>query len=470
MAGSQQLDDATEISSAELKELTPKRASAAPASFPKSTADLQPMLEALRLKAMPSFNQAASFVREQVATAGLRLQQDTLFSTLEDFERVDPDAKRIVVIGVTGAGKSTVLNCMGGWGFVQKPPDYEFEWQEKDGVSPLFEARADCDSCTKKTSFANLSFLGDAERPVVAVDTPGHDDPAGAEIENKEAREKLGEMAADLHNKMKALGHIHAILVLHNDVHSNRLNPATYTVLKMIGEKFAKAEASCWKHVVVAYSKCNAHETSWRSGLAKKKKDLQAEIRSKVEMCDHDVPVIALGGGSIDPAPPVATEVDSSDGFEALWRFVQEAAPLDTSTLQPFEGADVKWQKIIDAKDEVRPEGAAYYLPSCSPLLRPLTPPVVTPPSPHPHPTLTLPSPHPLPTLPPPSPEPPLTPSSLASPLTRSSLASPLTRSSLASPLAGRAACQGRDDLGGRHVQADAAARRHVLARRPAQP
>ena len=62
--------------------------------------------------------------------------------------------------------------------------------------------------------------------------------------------------------------------------------------------------------MVVAYSKCNAHETSWRSGLAKKKKDLQAEIRSKVEMCDHDVPVIALGGGSIDPAPPVATEVE----------------------------------------------------------------------------------------------------------------------------------------------------------------
>ena len=43
--------------------------------------------------------------------------------------------------------------------------------------------------------------------------------------------------------------------------------------------------------------------------------------------------------------------MDSSDGFEALWRFVQEAAPLDTSTLQPFEGADVKWQKIIDAKE-----------------------------------------------------------------------------------------------------------------------
>ena len=218
MAGSPAKEDATEISSAELKDLAPKRAATAPASFPTSAAELRPMLESLREKALPSFNQATSFMREQVASAGLRLQQDTVFSTLEDFERVDPDAKRVVVIGVTGAGKSTVLNCMGGWNFVQKPPDYEFEWQEKDGVDALFEARADCDSCTKKTSFANLAFMGDSERAVVAVDTPGHDDPAGAEIENKEAREKLGEMAADLHNKMKALGHIHAILVLHNDV------------------------------------------------------------------------------------------------------------------------------------------------------------------------------------------------------------------------------------------------------------
>ena len=39
-------------------------------------------------------------------------------------------------------------------------------------------------------------------------------------------------------------------------------------------------QVSCWKHVVVGYSKCNAHETSWRSGLAKKKKDLQAERRT----------------------------------------------------------------------------------------------------------------------------------------------------------------------------------------------
>ena len=73
MAGSPTKEDATEISSAELKDLAPKRAATAPASFPTSAAELQPMLESLRLKALPSFNQATSFMREQVASAGLRL-------------------------------------------------------------------------------------------------------------------------------------------------------------------------------------------------------------------------------------------------------------------------------------------------------------------------------------------------------------------------------------------------------------
>ena len=47
----------------------------------------------------------------------------------------------------------------------------------------------------------------------------------------------------------------------------------------MVSEKFAKAETSVWKNVVVAYSKCNAHETSWRSELASKKAKMQASAQ-----------------------------------------------------------------------------------------------------------------------------------------------------------------------------------------------
>ena len=44
-----------------------------------------------------------------------------------------------------------------------------------------------------------------------------------------------------------------------------------------------------------------------------------------------DLPVVALGGGEIDPAPP---SHDEADGIEAVWQFVEEASALDTSSLQ----------------------------------------------------------------------------------------------------------------------------------------
>ena len=75
---------------------------------------------------------------------------------------------------------------------------------------------------------------------------------------------------------------------------------------------------------------------------------MQATIREKLASCDIDVPVLALGGGTIDPKPPSA---EMTDDFEELWEFVCAAQPLDTTRIQPFEGADVKWQKIIDAKE-----------------------------------------------------------------------------------------------------------------------
>ena len=301
-----------------------------------------------------------------------RSAKDKLYSTLEDFTRTDPSTKRLVVIGCCGSGKSTLLNVLAGWRYVQsKETDYQFLWQKKkrtvgegenalvEELDPLFQSAASSDSVTKKSSFANISYRGQADRELIVMDTPGHDDPAGNEIDSKEARDALGEMAADLHNKLKALGHVNTILVLHNDVISNRLNPATYQILKMVDEKFKKAGGSVWKHVVIGYSKCNAFETSWRSGLEGKKASLKKAIRDKIQACDVDVPVLTLGGGDIEPAPP---SHDEADGLELLWEHLESSGPLDTSQLQPFEGADVKWQKLIDARDEAEQKAKAAVL------------------------------------------------------------------------------------------------------------
>ena len=50
--------------------------------------------------------------------------------------------------------------------------------------------QAGSESCTKKTSYANLSWFGDRGKPFTAIDTPGHDDPDGADIDSPEARER----------------------------------------------------------------------------------------------------------------------------------------------------------------------------------------------------------------------------------------------------------------------------------------
>jgi len=299
-------------------------------------------------------------------TTARRNKFDEIYTTLEDFMRTDPSRKRLVVIGCTGSGKSTLLNVLAGWRFVQsKDTDYEFKWKPKprgeEMLDPIFKSESSSESVTKVTAFANVHLRGDGDRELVVVDTPGHDDPAGCNLDEQAARDTLGELAADLHNKLKALGHVHAILVLHNDVLSNRLNPATYQILKMVDEKFQKSGTSVWEHVIVGFSKCNGHETSWRSGLEAKRKALCKAIQEKVPNCKVDVPVVALGGGEIEPAPP---SQDETDGLEKLWEFIDSAEALDTSRLMPFEGPDVKWEKLINERDEAaaKAKAAAIYV------------------------------------------------------------------------------------------------------------
>ena len=104
-------------------------------------------------------------------------------------------------------------------------------------------------------------------------------------------------------------------------------------------------------------AQCNAFETTWRASLSTKKENLRKSIREKITSCSNAaLPVLNLGGGEIEPPPPNA---DEADGLEKLWEFIESASPLDTSQLQPFEGADVKWQKMIDARDEAEAKAKA---------------------------------------------------------------------------------------------------------------
>ena len=290
-----------------------------------------------------------------------RHETSVAMHTLEDFRRCPLEPPRLVVIGCTGAGKSTLLNALDGNRFLQSAAEgeggYRWRWEHE----PVFDARHGCRAVTRVTSYANLAFGGDPKRRFVAVDTPGHDDTEGDRLESQASRDALREQAADLHNKLKALGSIHTILVLHDQVSSNRLNPATYAILQMIDEKFG---AQVWDHVAVAYSQCNPHSASgWRTDIDAKRAALQAEIRRKIPSCEVDVPVLTLGGGY--PEQDYVAQAEGEGEFEPLWELLSRASPLSTAELRPFEGAQWRqFELLVKRKDDAvaRADAAAGYV------------------------------------------------------------------------------------------------------------
>lgn len=289
-------------------------------------------------------------------TESRRTGKYCVYRTLEDFKRCPSNVPKMVVIGCTGAGKSTLLNIFAGNRYLQCA-DFTWKWSD----TSLFKATHGCNAVTQTASYANINWFGNEGKPLVVIDTPGHDDTEGRNMENKQSRDALKEQAADLHNKLKAMESLTTILVLHNQVSSNRLNPATYAILQMVNEKFGP---SIWKNVVVAYSQCNNHtEASWKSEIEQKSRDLQQEIRNQFSGCTVDVPVFALGGGVHEH--DYTTDMEREPGFEQLWSIVSSSDSVDTFNIQPFEGAQWKqYETMIHKRDEAvaKADAAVVYI------------------------------------------------------------------------------------------------------------
>ena len=81
---------------------------------------------------------------------------------------------------------------------------WEWKWEGMDGAEPLFVATHSVDAVTKETSFANMNWFGDESKRFLALDTPGHNDTSGRNLEEQSSRDVLREQAADLHNKLNA--------------------------------------------------------------------------------------------------------------------------------------------------------------------------------------------------------------------------------------------------------------------------
>merc|ERR1712061_680894 len=115
-----------------------------------------------------------------------------------------------------------------------------YSWSDGEDVL-VFHTTSSTKSVTKFTSFANLNYLGNPDMPFTCIDTPGHDDTDP---------DMLTEQATDLHLKLQNMHHVNAILVLHKDFESNRLDPATFELLNKVSTLFEHSGRNVWDHVI----------------------------------------------------------------------------------------------------------------------------------------------------------------------------------------------------------------------------
>lgn len=277
--------------------------------------------------------------------------------TMEDFQRTRKRVPVIVCIGACGAGKSTLLNRMCGLRLVQGGhPDYSIMWNDHRGkiVLPYFVSGVSSSSVTSQVSFINTYIGGDETKPVILVDTPGHDIPELEQLDRSSSRDALQLLAADFHDKLKAIGRINCLLVLHNDVISNRLNSATFAMLQMIQEKFSNmgdcgvdagnaVDKPIWDNVIIAYSKCNANTDSWKNELDLKFSQLRHEIQTKVVCGPVENLTITTVGGLGDDDSDIARIYDIASSMEAI----------DTRNLMPFNASFAKYESLIREKNEL---------------------------------------------------------------------------------------------------------------------
>lgn len=268
---------------------------------------------------------------------------NVIYNTNSDFSRMKKDRKRLLILGCSGSGKSTLLNRLAG---------YSLSWDEKGEKliwdrDPPFSANHGTNSLTKTTCYANIktpesTFFKD----LIVIDTMGHDDPNSDILESKTTRNKISEQACDLYTKLKRMEYLNTIIILHNDIASNRLNSATSTLLVKLDQMFEKSDKNIWDHVVIVYSKCDSDSIGWKDDLENKKIELRKQLKHLTSNCTTEIPILTLSGLEL-PSNNIEPYTDLSN----IYNFINYSDNFSTNKISKFDGLHSKLEKIISEKD-----------------------------------------------------------------------------------------------------------------------
>ena len=170
----------------------------------------------------------------------------------------DNGRKKLLIIGKTGSGKSSLCNVITGYA-----PDAD-----------IYPVNSEAESCTQRTKFADVNFNRDKSYPISLIDTIGFDDAT----KNDDAA-IIAELVSKLNNDCD---HVNLFAIAVNG-QNPRLDGSLVAIIRIFEGMFT---SEFWKQVVIIFTRVQQDvKTKTRRELKNKKSDddLAADYMKVVE-------------------------------------------------------------------------------------------------------------------------------------------------------------------------------------------
>ena len=135
--------------------------------------------------------------------------------------------KKLLIIGKTGTGKSSLCNVITGNAY----------------DAPIFQVSSSASTCTQRTQFAEANFNNNKERPISIIDTIGFDDP-----DKDDDAQIIAELVDKLNN---ACDYINLFVIAVNG-QNPRLDGSLIAIIKIFEGMFTE---QFWKQVVIVFTR-----------------------------------------------------------------------------------------------------------------------------------------------------------------------------------------------------------------------
>ena len=234
----------------------------------------------------------------------------------------------MLIVGKTGTGKSSLCNVVAG----------------KAHDADLFPVSPEAQGCTDTTTFGNVFFNANREKPVSLIDTVGFDDPE---------RDADATIISDLVIKLRTKCDYVNLFVIAVNGQDPRLDGSLIGMLRIFEGMFG---AKFWSQAVIIFTRLPMDSRSIES-RKRITKQTDAQLAAKyIKTVQEKFP---RGKGlkyhildSCRDTSDREEEETFQKGMQELWKMVKRAPPLDTEDVNKVKTESMKLKLEIEEKEK----------------------------------------------------------------------------------------------------------------------